>query len=207
MMMYNNLCAITLLFLFTVRNNVATECFYDDMVDLWDGIKIGENIVKDSISYPPSCYFKNGTTYGCLCCAKECIPKCCPVYTIATEKGCQYTTFDLSVPIYRGTEEVGRSNFYYKYRLNCRPTIMLDRVVTPAYRHHIQEDGTLYLPAYNEYQKKVDYCFEYLSTAHSKPRPIVVTCVKPRNIPAYVTYGKLFYFELIEINILRCRAF
>lgn len=137
-------CCYMFIFLTLISSVTLGFCPANLTTDITNGLRNGDSIIKDNVTYSKGSYFvENGSIFGCICSARNCITKCCLRHESLSDGEC---IFDRRVPkLMFDTYEEERfvkvkdiNDFnYVLYGDNCDNSILLE----PFY---IQNDGSLY---------------------------------------------------------------
>lgn len=183
----------------------ARTCPLGIRVNITDGKRYGNNIVKDVDVYTPNDYFiENGTVYGCICSAKKCISKCCAEGTMMTMKGCTERKREFILNVYRETSVIGLSDFHLSTGLKCKKRHALFPKSNPNDSFFIQPDGRLFIPHRDRYMENDLYCVDYLQEDSSETIIAFVCDDIPESTYILKVIGMYLYiyFFLICFNIL-----
>lgn len=153
-------------------------------VDITDGVRRNQLIVKDNVTYTPANYFiHEGRIRGCICNIKPCLRKCCPEGHIMRGKGCERDDYEQNFQIHHLTEEINlpKEHFHYIHNNHCISN--QSYVLDPAYEddwHYLQRNGSLYWPSANQMLHIQDYCVETFNDDSFNYTDTVLICFTER---------------------------
>lgn len=133
-------------------------------VDITDGIRRNQAIIKDNITYTPENYFSfEGRIRGCICNIKPCIRKCCPRGQIMNNGRCEKDDYEQDFPIHTATDRITLSeeHFYYIHNNHCSSN--QSYILDPSYEedlHYLQANGSLFWPSAEQMFQIHEYCIE-----------------------------------------------
>ncbi|KAF2885024.1 hypothetical protein ILUMI_21140 [Ignelater luminosus] len=179
----------------------ANSCSLENSLDISDGDHLsGGRIVYDGIYYSPEDYFNyNGTTRGCICKFKRCIPKCCQDYSVLNDTCQPYEQSDLlTFANYTSALNVSYKNFHLVHhdRVMCaggKLHQLMPSVDYPEDTFILQDDGTLSIPLNLELTGALDtkdYCIEMFVVDEMYIMEIsAVICIYEHPVERY-SYGR-----------------
>lgn len=140
----------------------ANTCPWRATVNITDGKKFGNSILKNGDIYSSDDYFnEDGTIYGCVCNIKRCIHKCCPLEDAILESRKCVKKEGFLPKVYGKINSTGLTNFHLAMGLGCKADYALDPTTRKNESFTILPDGRLFVP-FDKHKVLIDfYCVEY----------------------------------------------
>lgn len=183
----------TILVLVTVAHLLLADeypCNVTLSVDISDGERSGDDIIKDGVIYPKEQYFEfEGKTMGCVCNLKACIKKCCPVGKYMTNaKECVETEKNFTEELVQFTSV--DINTYSIINVPCNTKSLVVNPRDEDEKVVIQENGLLlWTDADSKVEEVVSYCVDYIEMDTTNDLRVLVCNVEGEEESAHNSIG------------------
>lgn len=191
------LSVFPLIFVYVLVNSIESaniKCAKELSINISDGIKANDLIIKDGIVYDENNYYTLGDdTYGCACNLKICIRKCCPRGQEIRNKTCQPSVHDF-FGLIRAT--IGGDFDEKKYYPFPNFVHCPDRRKTPrGAQMKITSTGHL---SYINNLDHLHYCLDYFSEFSEFS---ALVCLDLQNVSNGITIGIKFICLTVALRV------